>query len=146
MDAGRARTLAQAWKSGKLRITSRLWLFTVLGDPDGSSSTRASALLELSQTDFWRIHKETIDLLKAIRLAEADRAEALIARVLEGPDDLERLEPELRPRVRDREIWMRLMALREMSALPEVAERELKLIIDRQDWRQPLTERDYFSR
>jgi hypothetical protein len=117
----------------------------VLGDPDGSSSTRASALLELSQTDFWRIHKETIDLLKAIRLAETDRAEALIARVLEGPDDLERIEPELRPRVRDREIWMRLMALREMSVLPEVAERELQLIIDRQDWRQPLTERDYFS-
>ena len=145
MDAGRARAFAQAWKSGRLRITSRLWLFTVLGDPDRSSASMAIALLELGQTDFWRIHKEAIDLLKAIRLADTDRADLLIAHILAGPDDLERLEAELRPRVRDREVWMRLMALREASALPEMAERELQSIIERQGWRQPLTEPEYFS-
>jgi hypothetical protein len=145
MDAERARAFAQSWKLGRLRITSRLWLFTVLRDPEGSSSTRASALLELCPTDFWRIHKEAIDLLKAIRLAETDLADRLIARILVGPDNLERLEAELRPRVRDREIWMRLMALREPSVLPEVAERELQSIVERQDWREPLTEPEYFS-
>ena len=145
IDAQRAREFAQVWKSGGLRITSRLWLFTALRDPEGSSSTRTNALLELGQPSFWRIHKEAIDLFKAIRLSETDRADALIARILDGPDDLERLEAELRPRVRDREIWMRLMALREVSALPETAERELQSIIERQDWRQPLTEPEYFS-
>ena len=37
------------------------------------------------------------------------------------------------------------MALREVSPLPEVAERELQAIIERQDWRQPLSEPEYFS-
>src|SRR5262249_973313 len=145
IDAQRAREFAQVWKSGGLRITSRLWLFTALRDPEGSSSSRANALLELGQPNFWRIHKEAIDLFKAIHLTETDRADALIARILAGPDDVESLEAELRPRVRDREIWMRLMALREVSALPEAAERELQSIIERQDWRQPLTEPEYFS-
>ena len=66
MDADRARAFAQAWKSGGLRITSRLWLFTVLADPERSSGNMANALLELGQSDFWRIHKEAVDLLKAI--------------------------------------------------------------------------------
>src|SRR5262249_11056614 len=66
-------------------------------------------------------------------------------RILEGPTDLERLEANLRPRVRDRETWMRLMALREASALPDVAERELQSIIERNGWHQPLTEPEYFS-
>jgi hypothetical protein len=145
IDAGRARSFAQSWKSGGLRITSRLWLFTSLGDPERSSTSMASALLELGQTDFWRIHKEAVDLLKAIHLSDAGHADALIARILQGPDDLARLELELQQRVRDREIWIRLMALREASALPEAAERELQSIIERNGWRQRLTEPEYFS-
>ena len=145
IDAGRARSFAQAWKSAGLRITTRLWLFTVLGDPERSSSSMAPALVELVQSDFWRIRKEAIDLLKVINLSDADRADALIARILEGPDDLGRLEPELRQRVRDRDVWIRLMALREASALPEAAEQELQSIIERNDWRQALTEPEYFS-
>jgi hypothetical protein len=35
--------------------------------------------------------------------------------------------------------------LREASALPEAAQRELQAIIEHQDWRQPLTEPEYFS-
>src|SRR5262249_41288170 len=145
IDAERGRTFAQGWKSADLRITSRLWLFTVLHDPEASSTTMANALLELTETDFWRIHKEIIDVLKAIRLAQTDWAEALVARILEGPGDLDLLEPELRARVRDREIWMRLMALREASALPEVARRELLSIIKRHGWHQPLTDPEYFT-
>jgi hypothetical protein len=145
IDAGRARAFAQGWKSAGLRITSRLWLFTVLRDPEASSTTMARALLELGQTDFWRIHKEAIDVLKAVRLGQTDRAEALVGRILEGPSDLDFLEPELSVRVRDREIWMRLMALREASALPEVAERELLSIIEQHGWHQPLTEPEYFT-
>ena len=68
-----------------------------------------------------------------------------VARILQGPNDVAGLEAELRRRVRDREVWIRLMALREGSALPAAAESQLQSIIERRSWHQPLAEPEYFS-
>lgn len=126
VDLPGTRAAAEIWRNLPSGIGRRLWLQALRHKDLFSSDETAHAILALTHDDFWSIQRRELILAMAERLGEADDilVAAIVDRVLEeGPKLYEDLgEPEKgqtdwRPLVRDRDIWLRLLAVRKAKRL-----------------------------
>ncbi len=138
-DPTAARLWAETWRGLPSRLGLRLWLHTLRHPNVYTSDEVAAALLLIPKESFWAVRRELI-LAMAERLssASAERVELLCDRILaEGPtlyEDFELADPttqDWRPQVRDRDIWLRLAALRRAGVLPVSGANELDEIAKR---------------
>jgi hypothetical protein len=153
-DPTRARTSAEIWRQLPSRIGARLWLHSLRRAELYSAKEAATALLSLSKDAFWSIRRE-LALAMSERLSGAgcDQIALISQRILDEASSLynefqeiEEGQTDWRPQARDRDVWLRLAALRRAGALPMAAEAEINSIANRHPFIVgDFTEEDLFS-
>ena len=138
-DPAKLRLWAETWRCLPSRLGTRLWLH-VLRRPDVYADDEVSAALVILPKDsFWSIRRELIlAMSERLSFASAEYVEQICDRILtESPtlyDDFElddSVSQDWRPQVRDRDVWLRLTALRRAGVLPVSGVRELEAIAER---------------
>jgi hypothetical protein len=131
-----ARACAETWRELPSQLGVRLWLHALRQQILYTADEVAKAVLELPKENFWSIRRELI-LAMAERLAEADHnlvarlCDRILADALTLYEDLGPFgdgKNDWRPQVRDRDVWLRLDALRRAGVLPDKGSAELKAI------------------
>ena len=148
-----ARRVVAGWQRLPGRIGIRLRFHAMrnadMFDADGA----VSALLSVSERDFWSIRREVALLLRdRAGTASPDLVSQVETRILETADshyDGYRMTPgeaDWRPHARDAAIWLRLNMLREAGVLSDDGGRELVEINERRDYlSRSVEDRDFFD-
>ena len=148
-----ARRIVAAWQRLPGRIGTRL-CFQAMRSPDMFGADEAmSALLSISERDFWVIRREVALLLKhRAGTASANVISQVETRILETPDShfgaykVAQSENDWRPHARDAAVWLRLHMLRDAGVLSDNGVAELDAIKERRDYlNRPVEDRDFFG-
>ena len=147
------RRIVACWQRLPGRIGIRLGLHAMRNPGFFDADDAMSALLAVSERDFWTIRREIALLLKnRASAASADLVGQVESRILETADShyddypMTPGEADWRPRARDTAVWLRLHMLQEAGVLSDEGATELLEINERRDYlNRPVEDRDFFG-
>ncbi len=152
-NLGDARRVVSGWQRLPGRTGIRLG-FHAMRNPDIFDADDAmSALLSVSEWDFWAIRREIALLLRdRASTASAELVGQVETRILGTADShydgypMTLGEADWRPHARDAAVWLRLHMLQEAGVLSDDGATELTAINERRDYlNRPVEDRDFFG-
>ncbi|HEY5778889.1 MAG TPA: hypothetical protein VIT00_09135, partial [Terrimicrobiaceae bacterium] len=147
-----ARTLAETWRQGGFRLTTRLWLHALTINGLFSADVAIQALIDLETDHFWSIRRESPLLIRlrardaspSLRQRLADRTVAQGTTLYGDADASE--DDGWQATARDREIWLRLKLIAETGGLaPQTADILLEIEKRRPHLHRDVEEVDFFA-
>ena len=147
------RRIVACWQRFPGRIGIRLGLHAMRNPGFFDADEAMSALLAVSERDFWTIRREIALLLKhRASAASADLVRQVESRILKTADShydgypMKAGEADWRPHARDTAVWLRLHMLQEAGVLSDEGATELVEINERRDYlNRPVEDQDFFG-